>query len=63
FTKRPGTSGLTYAIEASTDLGATDAWTEVPAGPSYTNNVTTISCTLTPGTPAKTFLRLKVAAE
>ena len=63
FTKRPGTSGLTYALQRSTDLGATDSWAEVPAGPSYTNDATTISCALTPGTPSKTFLRLKVATN
>ena len=62
FTKRSNTSGLTYAIEVSTDLGVTDAWTEVPAGPSYTNDTNTISCTLNPGTPVKTFLRMKVTA-
>jgi fibronectin-binding autotransporter adhesin len=59
FTKRADAYGLTYSIQESTDLGVTDAWAEVPAGPSYTNNATTISYTL-PGGPAKDFLRLRV---
>jgi len=59
FTKRAGTSGLTYAIVESTDLGITDDWTEVSGG-GYVNDATTISYTLTPGTPAKNFVRLKV---
>ena len=63
FTKRAGTSGLTYAIEESTDLGVTVPWTEVAAGPSYLNDATTISYTLTPGTPIKNFLRLKVGSN
>jgi autotransporter-associated beta strand protein len=62
FTKREGTSGLSYAIQNSTDLGLSDAWAEVPAGPSYTNNATTISYTLTPGSPAKNFIRLSVTS-
>ena len=56
FTKRAGTSGITYAIEQSTDLGT---WAEVTGG-SYTNNSTTISYTLTPGSPVKNFIRLQV---
>ncbi|MEY3898777.1 MAG: hypothetical protein RLZZ214_4299 [Verrucomicrobiota bacterium] len=59
FTKSAGTSGLTYAIEESSDLGISDDWTEVSGG-SYVNNATTISYTLTPGSPAKNFARLKV---
>ena len=62
FTKRAGTSGLTYAIQDSTDLGITDAWAEVSGG-SYVNDSTTISFTLTPGTPAKNFLRLQVVTN
>jgi autotransporter-associated beta strand protein len=62
FTKRADTTGLTYAIVESTDVGVTVPWTEVPAGPSYTNNATTISYTLTPGTPVKNFIRLRVIA-
>ena len=57
FTKRAGTTGLTYAIEQSTDL---NTWTEVPAGANYVNNATTISYTLTLGSPPNNFLRLKV---
>jgi autotransporter-associated beta strand protein len=60
FTKRPGTSGLSYAIQKSTDLGMTDAWAEVPAGASYVNDGTTIYYTFTPGTPARSFARLRV---
>jgi hypothetical protein len=59
FTKSSETSGLTYAIEESTDLGISDDWTEVSGG-SYVNNATTISYTLTPGSPVKNFTRLKV---
>ena len=63
FTKRPGTIGLTYAIQDSTDLGATDLWAEVPPSPSYINNATTIAHTLVPDTSPKIFLRLKVTAD
>ena len=58
FTKAAGTNGLTYAIQESTDL---TTWTEVTGG-SYVNNEvsSTISFTLTPGMPAKKFLRLQV---
>ena len=62
YTKRAGTSGLTYAIEESTDLGVTNNWTEVTGG-SYVNNATTISYTLTPGTHAKNFFRLNVKSN
>lgn len=61
FTKRPGTSGLSYAIQISTDLGHADPWTEV--GSYQQNNATTISHTFTPGTPVRKFLRLQVLAE
>jgi hypothetical protein len=63
FTKRGVTSGLTYAIEESTDLGIGDDWDEVTHNPPnnpYVNDATTISHTLTPGTPAENFLRLRV---
>jgi fibronectin-binding autotransporter adhesin len=61
FTKRPGTSGLSYAIQESTDLGSLEPWTEVA---SYDeNNATVISHTFTPGTPVRNFLRLQVLAE
>jgi autotransporter-associated beta strand protein len=63
FTKRPGTFGLTYAIQDSTDLGVTDPWAEVPAGPSYTNDATTISYTFTPGSPSRYFLRLQIVSN
>jgi hypothetical protein len=64
YTKRTGTNGLTYAIQKSTDLGTTDPWIEVTGG-SYVNNEvsSTISFTLTPGTPAKKFLRLQVLSN
>ena len=59
FTKRGDATGHTYAIQDSTDLGIADAWAEVPGG-SYVNSATTISYTLTPGTPPRNFIRLKV---
>jgi hypothetical protein len=62
FTKRDATSGLTYAIQESTDLGLADDWTEVTGG-TYVNDATTISYTLTPGTPVKNFARLKVISN
>jgi fibronectin-binding autotransporter adhesin len=62
FTKASGTSGLTYAIQKSTDLGINDAWIEASGG-SYVNDASTISFTLTPGTPAKNFLRLQVLSN
>ena len=63
FTKRGDATGLTYAIEESTDLGIGDDWDEVthnPPGNPYINDATTISYTLTPGALAKDFLRLQV---
>ena len=65
FTKRADTSGLTYAIQESTDLGVADAWAEVTGVrlPIYVNDASTISYTLTPGTPAKNFLRLQVMSN
>jgi sulfatase modifying factor 1 len=62
YTKRLGTTGLTFAIQRSTDLGATDPWTEV-AGGTYVNNSSTISYTFTPGIPANQFLRLQVQSN
>lgn len=59
FTKRAGTIGLTYSIVESTDLGIADDWTEVTGG-SYVNDATTISYTLTPGSPVENFVRLRV---
>ena len=64
FTKRPGTSGLSYAIQKSTDLGLTEAWAAVTGVPPlYVNDGSTISYTLTPGAPAKNFLRLQVLSN
>jgi autotransporter-associated beta strand protein len=64
FTKRPGTSGLTYAIQDSTDLGIADTWAAVTGVPPvYVNDGTTISYTLTPGTPVRNFLRLQVLSN
>lgn len=62
FSKRLDATGLTYAIQESIDLGIADDWTEVTdtiPNP-YVNNTTTISYTLTPGTPVKNFIRLQV---
>ena len=60
FTKRAGTNGLSYSIVQSSDLGVAVPWTEVPAGPAYTNDASIVSYTLTPGSPVKNFIRLKV---
>ena len=61
FSKRLDASGLTYAIQDSTDLGIADTWAEVG---SYTENTAiTISCTLTPGAPVRNFLRLQVLSN
>ena len=62
FTKRPGTTGLTYSIQDSTDVGIADPWAEVTGG-SYVNNATTISYTFTLGAPARNFLRLQVQSN
>ena len=56
FTKRSGTTGLTYDIESSTDLAG---WI-VLAKPPVVETAESISCTLTPGSPVKNFARLKV---
>jgi autotransporter-associated beta strand protein len=61
FTKRPEAIGLTYAIQESTDLGVADDWTEVSGG-SYVNNTGSISYTVTPGSPARNFIRLEVTS-
>ncbi|MCU0779410.1 MAG: hypothetical protein MUF86_17325, partial [Akkermansiaceae bacterium] len=64
FTKRQGTSGLSYAIEESTDLGINDAWTEVTGvPPDYVNDGSTISYTLSPAAPGNHFLRLRVISN
>jgi autotransporter-associated beta strand protein len=64
YTKRPGTSGLTYAIQDSTDLGLSDPWAAVTGTPpTYVNDATTISYALTPGTPSKNFIRLQVVSN
>ena len=52
FAKRAGTSGLTYVLQKSTDLGHADVWAEVTGG-TYVNNATTISYTITPGADRK----------
>ena len=62
YSKRLDATGLTYAIQDSVDLGITDAWAEVTGG-SYVNDATTISYTLTPGTPAKNFIPLQVVSD
>lgn len=62
FTKRPGTSGLVYSIQESIDLGVSDVWSEVTGG-MYVNNGSIISYTFNPGSPVKSFLRLKVQSN
>jgi autotransporter-associated beta strand protein len=59
FAKRADATGITYRIEESTDLGITDDWQEV-TGPSYQNLPNVISFTMTPGSPARNFTRLRV---
>ncbi len=61
FTKRIGISGITYAIEQSSNLGPSAVWTEV-SGPSYINNASTISYTL-PSGPTMMFMRLRVTQQ
>jgi autotransporter-associated beta strand protein len=58
FTKRAGTSGLTYDIESSTLLTA-ESWTPL-AKPPVVESASAISYTFTLGTPGKNFARLKV---
>ena len=60
FTKRGAPYGgdLTYDIETSSDLGITDDWG--PAASGVTENDTLISYEFTPGSPVKSFVRLKV---
>jgi autotransporter-associated beta strand protein len=62
FAKRADTTGLTYAIEESTDLGNLDDWEEV-TGDSYVNNPEAISYTPTPGSPPRNFIRLQVLSN
>jgi hypothetical protein len=63
FTKRPGTTGLSYTIQESTDLGILDAWAEVTGG-TYINNATTTAISYTlPSTNPKHFLRLRVSQQ
>jgi hypothetical protein len=62
FTKRAiavANGDVIYSIEESTDLGATDDWTEV-SGPGYVNDDTTISYTLPVG-QTRLFARLRIA--
>lgn len=61
FTKRAeavANGDVTYSIEESTDLGATDPWEEA-TGPGYTNDGTTVSFDLPTGGP-RAFARLKI---
>jgi hypothetical protein len=58
FTKRAGTSGLTYDIESSTLLTA-ESWTPL-AKPPVVESASAISFTFTLGTPVTNFARLKV---
>jgi autotransporter-associated beta strand protein len=60
FTKRGGVSGVSYAIEASADLGVTDPWEEVTGG-SYVNTEGAISYVLAAGS-ARIFVRLRVTS-
>lgn len=62
FNKRqnPAVTGVTYAIEESTDLGVADDWSEV-TGPNYINTPTTISYSYNTNAAPRNFLRLKVS--
>jgi autotransporter-associated beta strand protein len=57
FNKRASTSGISYRIEVSTDLGVSVPWAEV--GAYIQNDASIISATI-PNGPAKTFARLRV---
>ena len=57
FTKRPGTTGITYAIQESDDLGVSDLWTS--ATPT-TDTSAEITLQLLPADRAKRFARLNV---
>lgn len=60
FTKRPGITVLTYAIQDSTDLGQSDPWAGVTGG-TYIKNAGVISYVLPTG-PAKLFVLLRVTS-
>jgi autotransporter-associated beta strand protein len=53
---------VSWAIETSTDLGATDDWTTSESQPAG-DPALTISHTFTPSTPVKDFARLKVTQQ
>ena len=57
FAKRPGTTGITYAIQESDDLGVSDLWTS--ATPT-TDTSAEITLQLLPADRAKRFARLNV---
>ena len=59
FAKRTDATGISYRIEESSDLGIGDEWQEV-AGPTYQNLAGVISYSLTPGSTARNFVRLRV---
>jgi len=59
FAKRTDATGISYRIEESSDLGIGDEWQEV-SGPTYQNLADVISYSLTPGSPARNFVRLRV---
>lgn len=62
FAKRlPFATDLNYAIEVSTELGATPC-VEAPGGPSYVNDSTTTSY-IFPGTNPRDFMRLRVTGN
>jgi autotransporter-associated beta strand protein len=66
FAKRQNTSGLTYAIQQSADLGTSQTWTQVTHSPPlspYVNDVFTISYALDPSASPKNFLRLQVLSN
>lgn len=62
FAKRSDVTGISYAIEESTDLGVNDSWNEV-SGESYINGAEVISYAPFSGNTDKTFVRLKVTMD
>ena len=62
FAKRVEVTGITYAIEESTDLGVNDDWSEV-SGDTYINGAEVISYAPVMSNADKKFVRLKVIMD
>ena len=61
FAKRPGTTGLTWRIEETSDPGAPGSWSEV-TGDGYVNDGESIRCEVR-GPGPRRFFRLRVLAD